>query len=623
MKYDVIVVGAGHAGVEAAETARRLGKKTALMTFSKNDVAQLPCNVSIGGSAKGILVREIFALGGIMPIASDNTQLQTKVLNTSKGPAVRALRSQVDKVKYPEWLKKYIESSDIDLIEGEVTDLIIDEDKVSGVICNKQEYKANAVILATGTFLDSKILIGDELVPSGPDGNKTNTTISKQLRDIGHTTIRLKTGTPPRIKIDTIDLTKQIEEPGSDKPIYFSEEKYVNKEFENMMAWVGYTNPVVHEIIENNIEKSYLYNDEITGSGPRYCPSIEDKVKRFNTKERHQIFLEIESKELNSMYLAGLSSSMPKDVQDMIVKSMKGFENAEFIKYGYAIEYDAIDPLELHQTLESKHIKNLYMAGQINGTSGYEEAAAQGLVAALNASRKMDGKDEIIFGRNNGYIGVMIDDITTKGIIDPYRLLTSRAEYRLLLRSDNAVKRLYKLAYEVGLISKERFDELEKRFDTQKEFIQASKEFKLSKQKEFNQYVKKNEIHLRQQGIKLFDFIKRPEVQPEDIKLFTPNEFLEKFNLTDEDLITIGIEIKFDGYIKRQEREVQNYLRYQRMKLPQDMDYSKVQNLAAEAVEKLNNFKPDTIAQASKISGINPSDIMSLVQHVNMGVDDE
>ncbi|BDU67376.1 MAG: tRNA uridine 5-carboxymethylaminomethyl modification protein GidA [Candidatus Tyloplasma litorale] len=619
MKH-IIIVGSGHAGVEAAHFANKLGNKVTLVTFNENDIAHLPCNVSIGGSAKGIVVKELFALGGIMPIAADETQLQTKILNKSKGPAVQALRAQVDKLKYPLWMKNYILNSKINLKLGKVQSLIIDKnDEVKGVVFdNGEKLKGDAVIIATGTFLRSKTMKGKDIKMEGPDGKETSKGISEQLNDFGIELIRLKTGTPPRIKKDSIDFSNLEEEPGSSKPIFFSEDIKIKKKYQNIPAWLAYTNEKTHEIIKNNFDKSYLFSTEITGSGPRYCPSIEDKVKRFHEKKRHQIFLELESEELNTIYMAGISSSLPKDVQEQFVRTIKGFENAEFEKYAYAIEYDSINPTQLKQTLELKRIPSLYFAGQVNGTSGYEEAAAQGMIAAINASNKLQNKKDFILNRNESYIGVMIDDITTKGIDDPYRLLSSRAEYRLLLRTDNAVKRLYKKAFDNKLISQERYELLETRYTIFEKMKKKLWEARLNVADErFSTLLKNKNIHLNVNSVPLIDMIKRPEFKINELKEFIREQIEESSILTDNDLITLGIEIKFAGYIKKQEREVSDYLRYQKLELSSKLNYDEIPNLALEAKEKLNKFKPRSIHQAKNIQGINPADIMNLVAYLN------
>lgn len=618
MKH-IIVIGAGHAGVEAAHFANKLGNRVSLVTFDKDDISALPCNVSIGGSAKGIVVKELFALGGIMPLAADETQLQTKILNKSKGPAVQALRAQVDKVKYPKWMSNYIHESGIELVIGEVTSLIIENDQAKGVIFSDgKELRADAIIIATGTFLRAKTMKGTDIKDEGPDGKSTTKGISGQLEEYGIELIRLKTGTPPRLQKDSIDYSKLIEEPGIDENTYFTEDVEVKKEYQNIPAWLAYTNPDTHKIIRDNFDKTYLFSDEINGSGPRYCPSIEDKVKRFADKERHQIFLELESEEMDTIYLAGISSSLPIDVQDKFIKTIEGFENAVISKYAYAIEYDAIVPTQLKQTLELKKLESLYFAGQVNGTSGYEEAAAQGAIAAINASNKLNGKPEFILDRSESYIGVMIDDITTKGIEDPYRLLSSRAEYRLLLRTDNATKRLYQKAYDNNLISIERYELLERRYKIFKDMKDKLWKARLNISDErFSNLLSEKEITLNVNSVPIIDMIKRPEFNINELSPFILEQIEESNELTKNDLITLGIEIKFEGYIKKQEREVADYLRYQKLELSEDIDYSIVPNLALEAKEKLNNFKPRSIHQAQNIQGINPTDIMNLVAYIN------
>ncbi|BDV02688.1 MAG: tRNA uridine-5-carboxymethylaminomethyl(34) synthesis enzyme MnmG [Candidatus Hepatoplasma vulgare] len=616
-EYDIIVVGAGHAGVEAAYIASKLNKKVALVTYSKKDVSFLPCNVSIGGSAKGIVVRELFALGGLMPIAADETQLQTKILNKSKGPSVQSLRAQIDKIKYPEFVLNTIFSiKNIDFIEDEVLTFDIKNNEVKGIFLKKNKYlKGKKFILCTGTFLNSRVIKGTEIIVEGPDGKATNLTISEQFRRKNVELIRLKTGTPPRIAKESIDFNKLEIEPGSEEAIYFTEKELVKKKYENFPAWLGYTNLNTHNIIKKNFDKSYLFSAPDIGQGPRYCPSIEDKVKRFFEKERHQIFFELETKDSDEIYLAGLSSSLPKEVQEQFIRSIKGLENAIFKRYAYAIEYDSLNPIELSQTLEFKKFKNLYSAGQINGTSGYEEAAAQGLIAGINASNAIDNKEPFYLERSEAYIGVMIDDITTKGIDDPYRLLTSRAEYRLLLRSDNAVKRLYEKAYKYNLIDKERYLYLKNKFSNHEKFKnEISKLLILLNQDEsLNKILEDNNIKNK---IHVLDLIKRPNISIFHLENFL-KKLIEKYELEKEDLRTIEIEIKYEGYIKKQEQEIRKYEKYYQLKLPDDFDYKKIQNLAMEAKEKLSKIRPRTIYQASKIQGINFSDLLFIVHYLN------
>jgi len=602
MEYEVIVVGAGHAGCEAALATARKNHKTLLITGNINNVATLPCNPSIGGSAKGIVVREIDALGGQMGINADKTLIQMKMLNSSKGPAVRSLRSQSDKVTYPkEMLKTLNETKNLDIKEAIVEDLIVKDKKVYGVILeNGEEITSNIVILTTGTYLKADILIGNTRTRSGPKGEKPSEYLSDNLKKYGFEILRLKTGTPPRIKKSTIDFSKTRIENGDTKYYTFSHDFSPIYDVEKQEpCHLIYTNEKTHKIIKENLSKSSMYGglDDITGVGPRYCPSIEDKIVRFADKERHQLFLEPESLFYNDIYIQGFSTSMPKNVQEKMVHSLEGLENAEILRYAYAIEYDAIYPTQINASLETKIIENLFTAGQINGTSGYEEAACQGLMAGINASLKLENKEPLILKRNEAYVGVLIDDLVTKGTIEPYRLLTSRAEYRLLLRHDNADLRLREYGYKVGLIDENRYQKFKKKekdIETLKEYLRNTK-------------VKINNI-----GIYLYDHLKNPNI---NLKNLIEEHNLE-INYNEEVIEEVEIQIKYEGYIKKIEREAQKTLKYEEKLIPKDIDYDKVTNLASEAKQKLKKINPKSIGQAMRISGVNPSDISVLMVYL-------
>lgn len=620
-KYDVIIIGAGHAGVEAANVLNNQKIKTALITFKKSDISYLFCNVSIGGSAKGIVVKELYALGGLMPFIADQTQLQTKILNKSKGPAVQALRAQVDKLNYPKLMqKKILEMEYLDLIEDEVIDLSFDaKNRLNGVNAKRNKYiKADYVLICTGTFLDSKIMQGTDIYRSGPNNLKTTSGVSLQFKKFNLELLRLKTGTPPRVFKDSIDFSKLKIEPGSDEPIYFSEKRLITKEYQNIPAWILYTNLKTHKIIRDNLDKSYLYSEEITGIGPRYCPSIEDKIKRFYQKDRHQVFLELESENLNTIYLSGLSSSLPKDVQDKFLKTLPGLEKVKVAKHAYAIEYDSLNPVQLKQTLELKKIPNLYTAGQINGTSGYEEAAAQGLIAAANIANKIKKRLPFVIDRNEGYIGVMIDDLTSKGINDPYRLLSSRAEYRLLLRSDNAIRRLFAKAHENALIDNNTYKLWKKRIAKIDDLILKITDLKITKkEQEVSKLLNAKKIIINENTFPIINLLRRPEISIFDLYKILNAKFKDFNDLTIEEKKHLEVEIKFAGYIKKQEIEVKKYLKYQNLKIKDDLDYQKILNLSKEAKEKLSEFKPSTIHQAKNIPGISPSDVIILMNFLN------
>ncbi len=614
MKYDIIVVGGGHAGSEAALASARLGNKTLLITGNINNIADAPCNPSIGGPAKGIVVREIDALGGEMAKNTDKSILQIKKLNTRKGPAVWALRAQIDKIEYQKNMTETIKSTkNLDIKETFVKKLIVENNVVKGVITKEEEIKAKAVILTTGTYLNSNILIGSTKKKEGPHGEETELNLSKHLKELGFTIQRLKTGTPPRIKKDTIDFTKTKREPGDTDILTFSYENkpYYDPEKQELCHLI-YTNKKTHEIINKNLTKSAMYGGYAEGIGPRYCPSIEDKIVRFKDKERHQLFLEPESKNLDTIYIQGFSSSMPKEVQKEMVKSLPGLENAEILKYAYAIEYDAIDPTQLKRTLETKIIENLFTAGQINGTSGYEEAACQGLIAAINANQKLKGKKPLILRRDEAYIGVLIDDLVTKGTKEPYRLLTSRAEYRLLLRDDNADLRLTEYGNEIGLVTKENYQKFKIKLENIKKLLkELTKE--ITPTKEINNILKENNINKIIDKTTLENLLKRPEVTIENLKPFLKNNY-------DKEVIEeVEIIVKYSGYIKKQEEEAKKLKEYENIKLSENIDYQKISNLALEAREKLTKIKPTSIGQAMRISGVNPSDIAVLMIYLKRG----
>ena len=614
MNYEIIVVGAGHAGCEAALASAKIGKKTLLVTSNLNNVATLPCNPSIGGSAKGIIVREIDALGGTMGIIADKTSLQMKMLNSSKGPAVRSLRAQVDKITYPqEMLKTLKKQKNLDLLEGMVEDLIVENQTVSGIILSDNtKITSKKVILTTGTYLKADILVGSERTRSGPHGEKPSQHLSDKLKSYGFDILRLKTGTPQRIDKNSIDFSKTQEEPGDAVCYNFSTsiktEYDTNKQ---IPCHLIYTTEETHKIILENLNKSAMYGgrDDITGVGPRYCPSIEDKIVRFKDKERHQLFIEPESIYYDDMYLQGFSTSMPKDVQEKMVHSLPGLENAKINQYAYAIEYDAIYPTQITRSLESKVLKNLYTAGQINGTSGYEEAAGQGIIAGINASLSIDNKEPLILKRNEAYIGVLIDDLVTKGTIEPYRMLTSRAEYRLILRHDNADIRLTEYGYQVGLIEEERYNKFKEKQESIQKLLKLLQETKITPTIHNNELLTKLNSAPIKDSITLYDLLKRTEIT---IEKLTENNLLSK-ELDSEVTEQAEITIKYEGYINKINKEAEKMLKQEEKQIPKDLDYNQVPNLASEARQKLSKVNPTTIGQALRISGVNPSDISILM----------
>lgn len=614
--YDVIVIGAGHAGAEAGLAAARQGAKTLVLTINLDMVAFMPCNPSIGGPAKGIVVREIDALGGEMGKNIDKTYIQMRMLNTGKGPAVRALRAQADKFAYQHEMKKTLENEpNLTLVQGMVESLIIEDDTCKGVITKTGAmYYSKTVIITTGTFLRGEIILGELKYSSGPNNQQPSIKLSEHLEELGFELVRFKTGTPPRVNGNTIDYSKTEIQPGDENPRAFSYEttKYIT---DQLPCWLTYTNEFTHQIIDANLHRSPMYSGMIKATGARYCPSIEDKVVRFNDKPRHQIFLEPEGRNTEEVYVQGLSTSLPEDIQHQLIRTVPGLEQAQMMRPGYAIEYDAIVPNQLWPTLETKKIKNLYTAGQINGTSGYEEAAGQGLMAGINAGRRAFGKDEIILSRSDAYIGVLIDDLVTKGTNEPYRLLTSRAEYRLLLRHDNADMRLTEIGHKIGLISEERYQ----KFLAKKEKIEAERErlqsIIIKPKQEVQELIKSLGGSELKDGIKASDLLKRPEMSYAHIAQIIPSEV----ELDDEVIEQVEIQIKYEGYIEKSLQQVERLKKMENKKIPIDIDYDAINGLATEARQKLKTVHPLSIAQASRISGVNPADISILLVYLEQG----
>lgn len=612
-EYDVIVIGAGHAGCEAALAAAKIGCSTLLLTLSLDTIAYMPCNPSIGGPAKGHVVREIDALGGVMGKVIDKTHIQIRMLNTGKGPAVYALRAQADKVRYQQEMKRILENEpNITLHQDMVEKLLVEDQVCKGVITRTgAQYLAKAVILTTGTYLRGKIIIGDLEYESGPNNQQPSISLAHHLMDLGFEMVRFKTGTPPRVNKHSIDTSQMEMQPGDEVPRAFSYEttEYIT---DQLPCWLTFTNEKTHQIIRDNLHRAPMYSGMIQGRGPRYCPSIEDKIVRFADKSRHQVFIEPEGRQTEEMYVQGLSTSLPEDVQLQVLRSVKGLENAKMMRTGYAIEYDAIVPTQLWPTLETKRVKNLFTAGQINGTSGYEEAAGQGIMAGINAARKVQGKDPIILERSQAYIGVLIDDLVTKGTDEPYRLLTSRAEYRLLLRHDNADLRLTELGYKIGLISKERYQRLLQKKEAIQKEIDRLKETKVRPTQEVRRFLKDLNTSEIDQVTTLAQLIRRPELSYQDvITLSPPTEAL-----SDEVIEQVEIQLKYEGYIRKSLQQVEKMRKMEEKKIPDWVDYREVPGISSEAREKLIQVQPLSIGQASRISGVNPSDISILLVYI-------
>lgn len=611
--YDIIVVGGGHAGCEAALASARMGNSTVLFTMNLDSLAMMPCNPSIGGTGKGHLVREIDALGGEMGINIDKTFIQSKMLNTGKGPAVHSLRAQADKAMYHREMKKTLEAQkNLDIKQAEIVDLLVSDNRVTGVVTvTNAVYEAKAVILATGTFLRGKIFIGDSAFFSGPNGLAPSMILAEKLKEKGIKMRRFKTGTPARCLGSSLDYSKMTVQEGDEDIVPFS---FMNDKVgdNKVNCWLTYTNENTHEVIKRNLHRSALFGGQIEGIGPRYCPSIEDKVNRFQDKERHQLFVEPEGLDTDEMYIQGMSSSLPEDVQEEFYKTIPGLENLRIVRPAYAIEYDCIDPQDLNLNLEYRYIENLFCAGQFNGSSGYEEAACQGLMAGINASLKLSGKEPFILGRDEAYIGVLIDDLVTKGTNEPYRIMTSRAEYRLLLRQDNADLRLTDKGYELGLATEERYERYLKKKETVKKERERL-ENKSFSAKEINSFLEKYETTGITGRISMEEIIKRPEITYDDT-LEIDDETRPELNYHEKNQLEVNI--KYEGYIKKQRQQVEKYKKLETKPLPKDINYDEIHGLRIEARQKLNKVKPLSIGQASRISGVSPADINVLTVYL-------
>ena len=609
-EYDVIVVGAGHAGCEAGLASARMGLKTLVCTLNLDAIGLMPCNPNIGGTAKGHLVREVDALGGEMGINIDHTFIQSRMLNTSKGPAVHSLRAQADRKKYQNRMKNVLENQEnLEVRQLEVIDIEVEDGKVVGVLTkNGAFFKCKAIVLTTGTYLRARIIIGDVTYNSGPNGLAAANELTQRLMDLGIEMRRFKTGTPARINKRSVDFSKMIEQPGDKKIVPFSF-MHDNIEREQVSCWLTYTNEETHNIIKENIDRSPMYNGSIEGVGPRYCPSIEDKVMKFPDKNRHQIFIEPEGEDTLEMYVGGMSSSLPEDVQVKMYRTLEGLENVELLRTAYAIEYDCIDPTQLKPTLEFKTIEGLYGAGQLNGSSGYEEAAAQGIVAGINAALKIKGEEPMILTRSDAYAGVLIDDLVTKGTNEPYRMMTSRAEYRLLLRQDNADFRLTEIGRKVGLVSDERYNRFLNRKSNIENEVERLKNLQITNKRENNEFlVSLNSTELKK-PISMYELIKRPEL---DYFMLAPLD-PERPEYTDDIGEQVNIIAKYEGYIASQLDQVNQFKKFEKKLLPENIDYSDVKGLRVEAIQKLSAIRPVSIGQASRISGVSPADISVLL----------
>ena len=612
-EYDVAVIGAGHAGCEAALASARLGKKTLIFSISLEAIANMPCNPHIGGSSKGHLVREIDALGGEMGKNIDKTMIQIKMLNTSKGPAVHSLRAQADRKRYQAEMKHTLEKQEnLEVKQAEIVEIVVDNNQIVAIKTDLGAvYNVKAIVIATGTYLKGKIFIGEYSKESGPDGVAAANKLSESLKNLGIDLIRFKTGTPARINRRSIDFSKMEVQKGDNGVEAFSFEDEP-KDFEQVDCYLTYTNEKTHEIIRENLHRSPLYAGMIEGTGPRYCPSIEDKVVRFSDKPRHQAFVEPVGLDTEEMYIQGMSSSLPEDVQIALYHTIPGLEHAEFTRPAYAIEYDCIDPSNLTLSLEYKGIKGLFMAGQINGTSGYEEAASQGLIAGINASQEIDGKEPVILDRSQAYIGVLIDDIVTKGTNEPYRMMTSRAEYRLLLRQDNADLRLTKIGHDVGLISDERYEKFVKKYENIEKEIKRLKELTVRPEEKVNKLLEKAGTSVLTTGTKMAELLKRTELNYEMLKEIDP----ERPELSDQEKKEVEIQVKYEGYIKLQEAQVEKFKKLETKMLPENINYEDLKGISLEARQKLNKFKPRSIGQASRISGVSPADVSVLLVYL-------